>query len=271
MTEIPAHLLERTRSRRRALGLPVAGDDGDGGGGGGEVAAAGGAAPAVAADSLPKGPKAPDAAIEAAPEAPKPVPAYIEAARSRKKIPLWATPLMLALVPWSIFYAGTLEPAPTNTLTVLAEGEVIYNANCASCHGGTGGGGVGPALSDGAVLATYEDPADQVRWVYLGSTGGKNDDGTYGDRGTVSKGGMPAFGGQLSALEIISAVLWERQQLSGEDPAIADYHNLLDEALLEELHEVDSGYDIEHVEEILHEMEIQEGIGAKEEGEAASE
>ncbi len=36
----------------------------------------------------------------------------------------------------------------TSNASVLKEGEEIYIANCRACHGGTGGGGVGPNLTD---------------------------------------------------------------------------------------------------------------------------
>jgi len=35
-------------------------------------------------------------------------------------------------------------------------GQTVFSANCATCHGATGGGGVGPALwGSGAALAKY--------------------------------------------------------------------------------------------------------------------
>ena len=74
VTEIPEHLLKRSKERRGAL----AGETGD-------------AAPAAPAASAPAVAKAaPVAAAPAAPPPPKPDPAYVTAAKTRKKIPFWA-------------------------------------------------------------------------------------------------------------------------------------------------------------------------------------
>ncbi|HEY8060420.1 MAG TPA: cytochrome c [Acidimicrobiales bacterium] len=75
-----------------------------------------------------------------------------------------------------------------------SQGETVYNANCARCHGPNGEGGVGPQLGDGAVEAdlTVEEHTDVV-------TNGRN--------------GMPAWEGQLTPEEIDAVVLYEREEL----------------------------------------------------------
>jgi mono/diheme cytochrome c family protein len=92
-------------------------------------------------------------------------------------------------------------------------GSTVYGTNCASCHGATGGGGVGPAMSAGAVAATFPNPLDQVRWVMLGSAGGAD---VYTAAGKQVKGGMPTWAGQLSLTDVVHAVLYERQEISGQ-------------------------------------------------------
>ncbi len=67
-----------------------------------------------------------------------------------------------------------------------------FAANCARCHGSDGGGGLGPQLSDGAVVKRFPNVADQVKFVTRGGSG------------------MPAFGGQLSAKEIQQVVDYTR-------------------------------------------------------------
>lgn len=215
MTEIPEHLLQRTRSRRQALGLPVG--EGDAGGGAAAAPAAGGAVAvpsASAAAALPKGPVAPASPVPAPQQAPKPVPHYVQAYNSRRKIPIWAMPALLALPLWAVLYAGTLTDPPTTEVTLLIEGSEVYAANCASCHGGGGAGGVGPAISDGAVLATFPDPVEHVKWIITGSAGAEG--GVYGANATPSVGGMPAFAASLSLEEIVAVVLHERETQSGE-------------------------------------------------------
>lgn len=216
MTEIPDHLLQRTRSRRQALGLPV----GEGDAGGGEAAGAPAAGSGVAvpgaapAADLPKGPVAPATPVEATKAPPKPVPHYVQAYERRKKIPIWAMPAVLALPLWAVLYAGTLTDPPTTEVTLLAEGAEVYAGNCSSCHGAGGGGGVGPQLSDGSVLATFPDPVDHVKWVITGSAGAEG--GVYGANAKPSVGGMPSFAGSLSFEEVVAVVLEEREALSGE-------------------------------------------------------
>jgi cytochrome c oxidase cbb3-type subunit III len=74
-------------------------------------------------------------------------------------------------------------------------GQAIYTANCASCHGADGGGGIGPQLSGGAVVDRFPDADDQVDFV------------------THGRGSMPAFGGRLSAAEIRAVVEYTRTGL----------------------------------------------------------
>jgi len=258
VTEIPDHLLQRTRSRRQALGLPVSGGDGDGGAAAAPVAAAGGGgAVAAAGGSVPKGPVAPSGPASTTKAPARPPAPYVEASRRRTRIPVWAMPVVVILPLWAFLYAGTLEKPPSKTLTLLEAGAEVYSgaAGCAGCHGGTGGGGVGPKLSEGAVVATYPNPVDQVRWIILGSAGGGE---LYAKAGKQSKGGMPAFGETLSLTQIVEATLHERQALSAH-PAEADAEGWADlRKLPEEFPEL--GYTKEQVELILEEIAVQEGI-----------
>jgi mono/diheme cytochrome c family protein len=73
-----------------------------------------------------------------------------------------------------------------------AAGAAIFAANCARCHGRDGGGGIGPQLSDGKVVAAFPSIDDQVAFV------------------TKGQGGMPAFGGTLSAADIRKVVEYTR-------------------------------------------------------------
>jgi mono/diheme cytochrome c family protein len=96
------------------------------------------------------------------------------------------------------------------------DGAALYRSNCASCHGGAGEGGVGPALENGESKLTFPDPADQISWVQTGS--GPSSGQVYGDPDReggprTSKGLMPAFAGTLSDAEIQAVVDYEREQL----------------------------------------------------------
>ena len=83
------------------------------------------------------------------------------------------------------------EPGSGGT-AAAAPGASLVAANCASCHGGDGGGGVGPQLSDGKVTAAFPDAADEIDVV------------------TNGRGSMPAFGKGLSANEIELVVEYTR-------------------------------------------------------------
>lgn len=209
VTEIPEHLLRRSKERRGALGL---------GGEGGDTPPAApseaAAAPAVVA------PKAAVPAVPAEAAPPPPPPPYVTAALTRPKIPRWAVPVLAVLPLWGFVYAGSLTKPSGPTDPVLALGEEVYSAQCAACHGGGGEGGTGRPL--GEVALTFTDPQQQVDWVVNGSP----EAGTpYGDPARpggqhISQsdgwGAMPAFGASLSPEEIAAVVRYEREIIGGE-------------------------------------------------------
>ena len=164
MTEVPEYLLERSRERRRALGL--LGDDG----GAPAASSDGGASPApVAAAPAPVAAAAP-AAVESKPEPPKPDSPEVAAAKSRHKIPMWVLPVLFLLPVWGITYVQMMADEEVTEVTALSEGAQVYNARgCAGCHGAGGGGGVGYPFIEGSVLLTFPtiDPFSEswAAWV----------------------------------------------------------------------------------------------------------
>lgn len=227
MTEIPEHLLKRSKERRAALGLP------GGESGSGDAGATGGASDAPAAEVAKAAPApAPAKVEEAPPPPPKPKPAYIQAAENRKRIPYWAMPVIVLLPVWAFLYADSVTPPPVSD-EGLAIGEEVY-ASCAGCHGATGGGGTGPQLSDGEVLKTFPDPVAMMEWIHLGATtwvGGST--GPYGD--PAREGGphdlsmfaaeMPGFP-DLTPEELAGVTRFIRETLSGEAPASPEVQEL---------------------------------------------
>lgn len=216
MTEIPEHLLQRSRERRSAMG-----GGGDAGGdapaGGGEQA--GSAAPAKAAASTPAPSMAAHPAPADEPPAPPPSP-MVEAYNRRKKIPYWAMSVLAFIPLWAYVYVGTLDPPPEGDGPELL-GEQAYAANgCAGCHGGGGGGGVGPGFSGGAIYETWPNFIDHFDWVRLGSAGWAAERGsTYGANNKPVGSGMPGFGeSALSDADLMYIVLHERMGLGGENP-----------------------------------------------------
>jgi hypothetical protein len=232
VTEIPEHLLKRSRERRQALGL---GGDDAGSSDAGESKPAASSTPATTGAAAPApaaGPVERAAAPEpAAPEPPKPDTPVVAAYKSRRKIPFWAMVALSIMPVWAFMYARAVTQAAEEATGPLAIGAEQYGA-CASCHGGNGGGvaGLGYQFSDGEVLLTFPNIEDQLRYVYFG-TGEYNLAGVevYGnpDREggphiTGQRGVMPqqgsTVGGGLTDYEILGVVCHERYTLGGADP-----------------------------------------------------
>jgi mono/diheme cytochrome c family protein len=229
VTEIPEHLLRRSRERRAALGL-----------GGGEAPAEGSEAastpatttpatqPAAAAPPAP--PRAAARAAPAAPPPPKPDPPYIAAAKRRRRIPIWAMPVLGLLPLWAFMYAKAMQP-PKKVLTgPLAEGQTVFESNCSSCHGTQGEGGVGYQLSNGEVEKSFDKITDQFSFVYTGNKPyagkpygtGRHIGGQKGPPGAMPAWGQQA-GGSLTDEQIAAAVCFERYGLNGGDVTSQEY------------------------------------------------
>jgi mono/diheme cytochrome c family protein len=217
LTEIPEHLLKRSRERRAALGL---------GGDAPEGAPAESAATPAAATPAPAPatrPATPAPVEEPRPEPIRPDPVYIQAAKRRRRVPYWAMPVLVAMPLWGYVFVRTLEPPPAGEDDPFVLGTQEYT-QCSSCHGATGGGGAGPAFTDGAVQETWPDYRDHMMWVRLGSEGWPGD--TYGANEKPKQGGMPPWA--LTDEELAQVVLHERV-LGGEeiDETSEDYADLL--------------------------------------------
>jgi mono/diheme cytochrome c family protein len=237
VTEIPEHLLKRSRERRQAVGK---GDDAGASAPSGSTEAASTESAATPATTTPATPATTPAAAapaartaEPAPAAvppPKPDPVYVQAAKQRKKIPFWAMATLSLMPVWAFMYVRAVTEPPEVLEGPLGMGAELYSS-CASCHGGDGGGGVGYAFSGGAVLQTFPHIEDQIRYVYYGTEGYNaagveiygNPDREGGAHVTGGMGVMPAFGGQLTQYQIIAVVCHERYTLGGADPTSMEW------------------------------------------------
>lgn len=212
MTEVPDYLLQRSRERRAALGLAAEGD-------GPAVAPAASPDAPVKAETAAAATTPAAAPVEKAPPPPPPKKPWVVAAESRRKMPVWVVPVLLFLPIWAFIYVGTLEEPTRPARGALGTGGEIYAAACASCHGATGGGGVGPQLSGGEVLLTFPTVEDHIELTLNGSGIGA----PYGDPNRpggvrVGTGGMPAHG-SLSLEELVGVVLYERVSHGGQPEA----------------------------------------------------
>ncbi|MFZ9675305.1 MAG: hypothetical protein ACO3FR_08555 [Ilumatobacteraceae bacterium] len=214
MTEIPEHLLKRSRDRKA----------------GGASSDAGAAA--VPATTEPAAPVARAAAeIPAQKPVSKPDAPHVAAAKSRGRIPYWAMGT-LALMPIFLFmYVRGLQPQKAEASGPIAIGIEQYGA-CASCHGADGGGGAGRVLKDGESQKTFPHIEDMLNWVYNGteayeaagvaSYGDPNrEGGAHYPRSYNGNAAMPAqgsmAGGALTEYEILGLVCHIRYDISGAD------------------------------------------------------
>ena len=106
-----------------------------------------------------------------------------------------------------------------DVVNFFAIGENVYDSRCANCHGEDGSGGVGPALTSGAVRMTFPDCVDHVSWVSQGSEAWPKP--TYGATAKPVGGSgavMPAFGEPvLTEEEVAAVVLYERVAFGQEE------------------------------------------------------
>jgi mono/diheme cytochrome c family protein len=106
-----------------------------------------------------------------------------------------AGPVLVVVVAWGAAACGGPDIARPED-PVLAEGQRVYDASCASCHGkGGGGGATGPKLS-GVVEARYT--LEEHIAVITEGRGGS---------------AMPAFRDLLTPEEIEAVARYEREVL----------------------------------------------------------
>jgi len=217
VTEIPEHLLKRSKAARAKAG----GESGDAGAD---------AAPAAVEKKAPTPAPAKAPAAPAVPAAPvvKPDIPVVAAYKARKKIPMWAM-LGLCLLPvWGFMYARALTPQKKVAAGPLGVGATQYASSCGSCHGADGAGAPGGAygFTNGDAVTTFPHIEDQLRWVELGSAayvaagvqiaGDPNREG--GPHIAGKNGVMPAQAGSLTSAQILAVVCHERYDLGGVAP-----------------------------------------------------
>ena len=215
VTEIPEHLLNRSKARRAAASGESSSD----------------AAPAVVAPSTPATTASAKPAEAPAPKVAPPDPPYVSAAKARRKIPFWAMSGLALLPLWALLYLVALSPEEKKVEGPIAKGIEVYGG-CAGCHGANGSGGAGQVLYQGNAIKTFPHIEDMLNFVYNGSqkylSAGLN---TYGDpnreggvRNMLGYNGaaMPQqgekAGGALTEYEILGVVCHIRYDLAGAEP-----------------------------------------------------
>lgn len=231
MTEIPEHLLKRSRERKAAMSGETPTEEAAESTSAIEPAAPA-AAPVAASAPVPEEMEAELVPAKTAP--------YVTQYEGRKKMPFWIIPVLLTLPVWAGMYLGTLERVPQGLTGLLGEGEELYvEVGCSGCHGGEGGGGIGPALAGGEVHVSFTSIEDQMEWVLQGSavvgTGEPytSDDST---RPRSVAGQMPGYSAgnarELDVEQLLAVVLYERTQLE-PDEELAERDIVLGEVMYE--------------------------------------
>lgn len=222
MTEIPEHLLKRSRERRGAAG---GGGDADGATGASSSAPAkvSTAAPATTTSDPVQRASAP---APAATKPPPPDSAVVAAYKSRRKVPFWAMAALSVLPVWAFLYTKAVTTQVVEAAGPIAVGQEVYSG-CQSCHGAAGQGvsGLGYQFSEGEILKSYPHIEDQLRFVYFGTSAyniagvqiAGNPDREGGPHIAGARGLMPAQGGNLTDDEILGVVCHERYDLGGAD------------------------------------------------------
>jgi mono/diheme cytochrome c family protein len=216
VTEIPEHLLRRSKERRAALEGDATAEAT------GVTSATSGTAP------VPAGPAAAAPATQAGgaggltPTTGRPVvdrqPDKPRVGPTRAGVPLWIMPVLIALPLWGIVYLGAFgSRAKANANDPVTLGAAVFAANCSTCHGASGeGGGTGPRLNGGEVLRVWPNLKDHIAWVHTGGAPfvGKTIGATHIP--VPANNVMPAFAGTLSDDQIAQVVCYERVSFGGE-------------------------------------------------------
>jgi len=100
-----------------------------------------------------------------------------------------------------------IDPAAFEAL--MADGGHLFTANCAVCHGATGGGGIGPALAGNSVLGNTSFVAERIIHGFI-------------------EHGMPGFGNALVDHQIAAVATFVRNSWGN------DYGAVLDEEVTEQ-------------------------------------
>jgi cytochrome c oxidase subunit 2 len=93
--------------------------------------------------------------------------------------------------------AGDVPAAPADD-EELQVGQAVYTANCAQCHGPSGGGALGTKLNGGQLLERIPDVEDQRELVLAG------------------RAQMPGFADKLDEAEIDAVIRYTREVIAAQ-------------------------------------------------------
>ena len=216
MAEVPQRLLDMSKARRALLAGKPAPE---------ATAPASSTEVAVAASAAtPVAKAAPAGGSSAAQSSPYPVIPASPLAPKGFRFAKMGSVFLLTVTPiWALFMFSAWAKPHVKGDTPPKVGASVFALNCGTCHGangaGTDAGGIGRPLWNKEAEQTFPNPIDQAAFVMHGSCEPGTPYGNPKREGGqhVAKGQMPAFKGSLTATQLLYAITYERDSLSGKD------------------------------------------------------
>ena len=131
-----------------------------------------------------------------------------------------AVPALIALT--AITTLADSSPTPSGSPSGSAlpgdpnKGASLFGQNCATCHGASLGGGIGPALNPIVKLPGVADPLDPNFLINIITNGRKHQAGDPGTADMPAKGGNPNL--SVQDIQDLAAYIIEQNRIPGGGP-----------------------------------------------------
>jgi mono/diheme cytochrome c family protein len=133
-----------------------------------------------------------------------------------------AVPALIALTAITTLADSSPTPSPSGSPAAAAlpgdpnKGASLFGQNCATCHGASLGGGIGPALNPIAKLPGVANPLDPNYLIDIITNGRKHQPGDPGTADMPVKGGNPNLTDQN--IKDLAAYIIEQNRIPGGGP-----------------------------------------------------
>ena len=130
-----------------------------------------------------------------------------------------AVPALVALTAITTLADSSPTPSPSAGAPLPgdpAKGATLFGQNCATCHGASLGGGIGPALNPIAKLPGVTDPLDATYLIDIITNGRKRQAGDPGSADMPAKGGNPSLTDQ--DVKDLASYIIEQNRIPGGGP-----------------------------------------------------